>query len=307
MSRSKGLPLELERRRKQAVKAVSEGQTHATVAEVLGVHVKSISRWVKLARQANGLDAKSLPGRPPQLTDDDLRRLEDLLMKGAKANGWQNELWTAARVARLIEQEFGIGFHPEHVRKILKYRLNWTSQKPRLRARERNEKEVERWLDDEFPRILRETYSRKTHLVFLDESGFFLTPTVRRTLAPRGITPIIDAWDRRDRWSAISCITLRPILAHPGLYLDLLPHNAHGEDIVNFLSELRRKLGPFTVIWDRSQIHSKSKAVKAWLARHREVVAEDFPGYRTREYGDGRSMDAWPIWQQTTRMSYGTG
>jgi hypothetical protein len=130
------------------------------------------------------------------------------LRRGAKAHGWPNELWTAARVARLIQRHFQIDYHPEHVRKILKQRLGWTSQKPRRRARERNDKEVARWVDDEFPRIVREAWQRKASLVFLDESGFFLTPTVRRTLAPQGETPILHTWDRRDRWSAISCITL---------------------------------------------------------------------------------------------------
>ena len=33
------------------------------------------------------------------------------------------------------------------------------------------------------------------------------------------------------------------------------------------------------MVWDRSKIHSRSKAVKAWLAKHSEVVVEDFPGY----------------------------
>jgi hypothetical protein len=58
--------------------------------------------------------------------------------------------------------------------------------------------------------------------------GFFLTPTVRRTLAPRGQRPVLDAWDRRDRWSAISCVTLSPVAGRPGLYFDLLDHNVHG-------------------------------------------------------------------------------
>jgi transposase len=38
-------------------------------------------------------------------------------------------------------------------------------------------------------------------------------------------------------------------------------------------------VGRMTVIWDRNQIHSKSKAVREWLATHPGVVAEDFPGY----------------------------
>src|SRR5262249_24046473 len=190
-----------------------------------------------------------------------------------------NELWTAARVARLIEWEFRVQYHPEHVRKILKRRLGWTSQKPRRKARERNDKEVARGVGDEFPRIVREACSRRAYLVFLDESGFMLPPTVRRTLAPRGKTPVLDAWDRRDRWSAISCITVSPVAGRPGLYFDLLDHNIHGEDVVAFLAELHRRLGPLTVVWDRNQIHSKSKAVKAWLAKHPGVVAEDFPAY----------------------------
>jgi hypothetical protein len=58
-------------------------------------------------------------------------------------------------------------------------------------------------------------------LAFLDDSGFFLTPTVRRTLAPRGKRPVLDAWDRRDKWSAISCIIVSPVAGRPGLYFDL--------------------------------------------------------------------------------------
>jgi transposase len=59
-----------------------------------------------------------------------------------------------------------------------------------------------------------------------------------------------------------------------------LNQTVHGEEVVAFLEQLRRELrGPFTVVWDRSKIHSRSKVVKAWLAKHSEVVVEDFPGY----------------------------
>ncbi len=62
-----------------------------------------------------------------------------MLLEGAKAHGWRTELWTARRAAELIERHFHVRFHPEHVRKILKRRLRWSSQKPRRRARERDE------------------------------------------------------------------------------------------------------------------------------------------------------------------------
>jgi transposase len=277
-----GTAPELERRRRRAVELVEQGESPVVVARILGVHVTSIHRWRRMARKTHGLDAKPIPGRPRQLSDYQLHKLEYFLRQGAHRHGWPNQLWTADRVARLIQHRFGVSLHPEHVRKILKQRLGWTSQKPKRKARERNDKEVERWLGDELPRILREAFRRQAHLVFLDESGFQLTPSVRRTLAPRGQTPVLDCWDRRDRISALSCITLSPLLGRPGLYFELLPLNksAHGEEVVAFLKALRSVLpGPFTVVWDRSKIHSRSKVVKAWLAEHPEVVVEDFPGY----------------------------
>src|SRR3954451_18257180 len=259
MSRPVGTADELERRRRRAVQAVTDGEPRKTVAKVLGVHLKTVSRWVRAARQPGGLDARPQPGPAPGLTDADLRRLEGLLAKGAKAHGRHNQLWTAARVARLIEREFRIRYHPEHVRKVLKRRLGWTSQKPRRRARERDEKGVARWVGDEFPHIVREAWQRSAYIAFLDESGFFLTPTVRRTLAPRGRTPVLDAWDRRDRLSAHRAITLNPGAARPNLFFDVYPHHVRGEQVVAFLADLHRRLGPLTVVWDRGPIHDKAR------------------------------------------------
>ena len=276
--------------------ALGRGESPSTIARVLGVHVTSVHRWRRMAHSPDGLAAVEHPGPTPLLDASQLQRLEALLLKGAKHHGWHNSLWTAARVAVLIKRHFGVEYHPEHVRKILHQRLGWTSQKPRRKARERKDKEIERWKGDEFPRIVREAFQRQAHVVFLDESGFMLTPSVRRTLAPRGKTPILEAWDRRDRISAISCITLSPVRARPGLYFSLLPVNrtVHAEEVVEFLEELRGKLrGPFTVIWDRHKIHSKAKAVKAYLAKNPEIVAEDLPAYAPEA-----NPDEW-VWNWT--------
>ena len=282
MTRPIGTAAELERRRRRAVALVAQGESPTTVARFLGVHETSVHRWRRLARQPHGLEAKPIPGPSPRLSDYQLHKLEYFLQQGAHKHGWPNQLWTAARVATLIRRRFGVDYHPEHVRKILKQRLHWTSQKPQLRAKEQNDKEVERWLDDEFPRILREAWRRDATLVFLDEAGFMLTPTVRRTLAPRGQTPVLPAWQRHDRLSVISCVTLGLKAEQPELYFELLPEglNVTAADIVAFLSELRRELpGPLTVIWDRHNIHSRARLVKEWLSRQEGVVLEDLPGY----------------------------
>jgi transposase len=132
------------------------------------------------------------------------------------------------------------------------------------------------------PKILRRARRRGAHLVFLDESGFMLTPTVRRTLAPRGETPILRSWDRHDRISAIGAITVSPKRRRVGLYFRLLPDdvNVHGEDGVEFLRELRRRLPvPMTVLWDKGNVHDRSKVVRAYLAEHPSIETEPFPSY----------------------------
>jgi transposase len=277
--RTKGTAAELERRRRRAVELLEQGEAPALVARILGITRTSLHRWRRLARQGTGLAAKPVPGARRRLSDLQLKELEGLLDEGAPAHGFPNELWTSARVAQVIQRHFGVKYHPDYVRRMLRRRLNWTSHKPQRRARQRNDKEVERWKADEFPRILREAWRRHAHVAFLDESGFMLMPLVRRTLARRGKRVFILCSDSHDRVSAISCVTLSPRAMHAGLYFRYLVNaNYHGEEVVEFLAYLTGKVpGPWTVVWDRNNIHSRSRVVKAWLAEHPWVAVEDFP------------------------------
>ena len=109
-----------------------------------------------------------------------------------------------------------------------------------------------------------------------------LAPLVRRTYAPRGKTPVTKAWDRRDRISAISAITISPKRGHLDLYAMLMAdnQNVHAEDTVQFLKLLHRHIrGPFTIVWDRGVIHDRAREVRAYLARHPEIVTEKLPAY----------------------------
>jgi transposase len=116
----------------------------------------------------------------------------------------------------------------------------------------------------------------------MDESGFMLTPLVRRTLAPRGYTPTQYAWDRRDRISAISAITVSPRRRRLRLYFHLLPdnQNVHDTDVIGFLGGLRRHIRrPWTVLWDRGNIHDRSGQVRGFISYHPWIHTEKFPSY----------------------------
>lgn len=117
------------------------------------------------------------------------------------------------------------------------------------------------------------------HLVFPDESGFQLIPTVRRTWAPRTQTPIIRHRDRRDKVSAISALTVSPRRQRLGLYMHVHPQNLTTDEVAIFLRQLLRHLrGPVIVVWDQGKIH-KGPAVRALQQRCRRLHLYEFPAY----------------------------
>jgi len=83
-----------------------------------------------------------------------------------------------------------------------------------------------------------------------------LQPTVRRTWAKKGHTPQQRSWDRRDRLSAISAITVSPKRSRLGLAFQVHRKNIRTPQVVAFLRLVRRKLGNrLLVVMDRLGAH----------------------------------------------------
>ena len=220
-------------------------------------------------------------GRHPQLTEDQLRLLRGLLSEGATAHGWQNNLWTAKRVAELIRKRLGEDLCIHSVRTALKERLHWTLQKPQIQLKERDEDEITRWKREEFTRIKSEARHRRAYIVFIDESGFMLNPTLRRTYAPSGRPSVEKVTDPHARISVIGAITLTPEDQRANFIFDMLSDNANfkGQSVLAFLRLVHERLNsPITVIWDSVRIHL-SKPVTDYLFTHSAIVSEPFPPY----------------------------
>lgn len=146
---------ESEKRRKLAVDAVTkEKQTVSSVAKRYNVQVREVYRWLAAFRKggARAIAAKPAPGAPRKLRRNNLKKLERIILKGAQAAGFANDLWTCARIAEIIKREFGVKYHFNHVGKILA-QMGWSPQRPEKRALERNEKSIRGWVKKEFPRI----------------------------------------------------------------------------------------------------------------------------------------------------------
>jgi transposase len=117
-------------------------------------------------------------------------------------------------------------------------------------------------------------------MIFLDESGFMLQPVVRRTWAPKGQTPVHRSWDRHERLSLTTALTLAPHRRRLGLYWASQRQNIRADDVVAFLKRLRRAIPRrWVLIWDRWNVH-RSKVAHQYLERHaHQIQVEWLPAY----------------------------
>jgi transposase len=117
------------------------------------------------------------------------------------------------------------------------------------------------------------------HLVFADESGFLLTPTVAKTWAPVGRTPVVRHLERRDRISVISGISVSSKLQRVHLYFQLHPKNIRQQEVCSFLRDLLRHLrGHVFLLWDGGRPHKGRLVQELGLRVHRLHLIR-FPGY----------------------------
>ncbi|MGH2456963.1 MAG: winged helix-turn-helix domain-containing protein [Acidimicrobiales bacterium] len=147
----------MEKRRRRAARLFERGVSQAEVGRELEVSRQSVSRWYADWQKAGtkALKGAGRAGRLPRLSDAQLRQVDRALRKGPRAHGFATDLWTLDRVARVIEAETGVRYHPGHVWKLLRDKLGWSRQRPARRAVERDDAAIARWVATDWPRIKR--------------------------------------------------------------------------------------------------------------------------------------------------------
>ena len=160
--RSVGSAAELEHRRRLAVQRVLDGYTADVVADVLGVDIRSVRRWLQTFHREgwSGLVSEPHPGRPSKLTRTQEKIVLRWLTDPATEFGFATELWTAGRIAELIRQEFDVLFNKRYLPDWLKVR-GFSCQKPVRVPREQNQDAIDAWVQTEWARIKKK---RSRHL-----------------------------------------------------------------------------------------------------------------------------------------------
>ena len=249
--------------RQQAVKAIREGQDVASVATAYGVNVRSVFRW--LADFANGgqnaLLSKPIPGRPPKVSDEEMR----WLAKAVKDNTplqykFVFGLWTLTLVGALIEREFGKKLSLASVSRIMKI-LGFSVQKPLYQAWQQDATLVRAWEAGIYPAIRAEAKVVGATIYFADESGIRSDYHTGTTWAPIGETPVVEVTGRRFSLNMISAVSPRGefrFMLHDG--------SVNAEVFREFLKRLMvGAKQPVFLIVDGHPIH-KAKLIKDFVA-----------------------------------------
>jgi transposase len=143
-----------EWRRKRAWELHERGWWQKDIAAALGVSRAAVCQWIKSGRERGvaGLRSRPHPGAPSKLTAEQRAQIPVLLAQGAEAHGFRGDVWTARRVAAVIERAFGVRYHPVHVGRLLR-QAGWSVQRPIQRATQRDEAAITRWYEERWPAI----------------------------------------------------------------------------------------------------------------------------------------------------------
>ena len=91
-------------------------------------------------------------GRPQRLDAQQRQGLCDILDSGPVAYGFVSGVWTSPMIARVIQEEYQVDYHPGHVRKLLK-ELGFSVQRPRKRLAKADPVLQDRWQRYTYPRL----------------------------------------------------------------------------------------------------------------------------------------------------------
>ena len=144
----------IESRRHRALALLDKGSSINEVGRMIGCSASSVMRW-RDSRESNGaagLKARFSPGRPLRLSRKNREKLFRLLLKGAISQGYATDLWTTARISEVIEKEFHVTYHRDHVGRLLRSG-GWSHQAPERRSIERDEVDIENWRRKEWSRV----------------------------------------------------------------------------------------------------------------------------------------------------------
>jgi transposase len=266
--------------RYQVIRLKKQGRTHEEISEIANVHRSTSSEWWNLYKREGKKALKIKKRGRPSGSCRTLTKKQEKELKKAMRDRCPNQLklpfalWTRIAVQQLIKQFWSIDMPIRTVGEYLK-RWGFTPQKPLRKAYKQNSKAVKKWLDQEYPVIVKRAKKEKAEIHWGDETGLCNDSYHGRSYAPRGQTPAIRLHPRCKRVNLISTVTNQGKVRFM-----IYKSKMNSQTLIKFMERLIKDSDKKVfLILDNLKVHH-SYIVKDWIEEHIEQIEIFFlPSY----------------------------
>lgn len=263
-------------RRRLAFRKIDDGWDKNEVADLVEVHFKTIEDWQKNRKEieANGYHGQKRGNPNDQKLLSDIRQTE--IVSAIKDDlpdqyGIAYHLWSRKAIAEYIKKKYALTITP---RRVSVYTKLWgfTPQRPKKQASEQDPEKIKKWLEKDYPEILKRAKKENVEIHWGDETGLNINTNYQKTYAPKGKTPIVKIPAKKTSCSMISSFTnqgkLRYMVYKGGMNAILFK---------TFLQRLVKDTDKkIFLIVDNLKAHH-AKIVQKWQKKHAEEIEIFFP------------------------------
>ena len=195
----------------RVVGQVREGVSPEQLAKTLDINPRTIYRWIERFHYGGEEALRNKPkrGRPPKLTAAQMawiaRTVRD---KNPQQMSFPFALWTLGMIRELIRWKLGVRLSEVSVGRVMRS-LGFTPQRPLHRAYQQNPALVEKWREEEYPKIRKRARKENALIFFADESGIRSDYHKGHTWAEAGRTPVVKATGERFSVNMLSAVSPR--------------------------------------------------------------------------------------------------
>lgn len=245
------------------------GQSPEVVAKTYNFNRACIYRWLRQYDEGGftALESEMAPGAQPLVTHEMDEWLKQAVLNKTPVDfGYDTNLWTCGILTELLKKEFGVIVSESAIRLHLK-KLGLTSQKPEYQDAERDEREIEYFLNVKFPKIQLLATKLGADIGFQDESGVGVMTRYGKTWGLRGETPVIKVSMKRGGYNMMSVVTTEGEMRY-----SIKEGSINGEVFIEFLKHLiRNRERPLVLLVDHATFHG-SKPVRDFVRTHRSQL-----------------------------------
>lgn len=273
--------------RKKAIGLIKKGKKKGEVAILFGVDKNTVTNWCKLYQETGGYKSKK-----KGVKSEDKKLLSTLQEKEIQSLivdrmpdqlKLDYALWTRKAVKELVEREFGVVLAINTMGDYLR-KWGFTPQKPKKKAYEQCDKKVQKWLDEEYPKIKEDAKKEDAEIHWGDETGVRNNCQHGRSYAPKGKTPTKKSMSKRFSVNMISTVTNQG-----KVQFMIYSTNMNSQKLIEFMEQLiKGSEKKIYLILDNLRVHH-SKIVKEWLEKEQvknKIAVFFLPAYSPEKNPD---------------------